>query len=557
MSDQEVPVVEPRPRRSAAPWIILALVVILVGLAVYFLVSKRAAVEDPAVYLPKDSVMAVTFDFTKTKEKEAAMDVIRGIFKDAGIDDLEKKLFEEINKELKLDFEKEVLSRLNGRGGGAMLPEMVNMVPGMIVVVGTNTDADAAALMTTADKTMKRDHVEAQKATYEGFSYFVIPERNMRACLGAVKSAMVFASTESAFKKAVDTVNGKQPNLLQDANFTRLREASPATFATFFFSGPNYYKLLQPFMAMGMAQMPPEAMQTIKDMFENVQASVGSAAASAEGIMFRATGVSKNPASRYDKLSLEELAAPAPNDAAFVCTMAGWDKMWADFKKQLLSNATLKAQVDQGIQGVKAEFGFDPLADALDRITMVTAYYTPGRPATSSAFPGRLTVILKVDKPAVVKSALDKIQGKMATGGAVLPAMDIAGETAYAIPTGDENIKLAYAMVGDTVVFIVAGPDVRDQMTRAIQRAQGKGANASSSDGFKLVKKYLPGQATTFMFVDAAPVLAVFKDELGAELDAEQQKVADAITKRIGAFGLTGEQSGRESSVQAVIPFKK
>ena len=46
MSDQEVPVVEPRPRRSPAPGIILALVVILVGVAIYFLVSKGPAVED-------------------------------------------------------------------------------------------------------------------------------------------------------------------------------------------------------------------------------------------------------------------------------------------------------------------------------------------------------------------------------------------------------------------------------------------------------------------------------------------------------------------------------
>ena len=100
MNDQVTPAVEGR-RRSAAPWLILALVVILAAVGVWFLTAKRVPEGDPAGFLPKDCMMAMTFDFTSSPDKQAALDVVEGIFKDAGIDDMEAFLFKQMSKGLR------------------------------------------------------------------------------------------------------------------------------------------------------------------------------------------------------------------------------------------------------------------------------------------------------------------------------------------------------------------------------------------------------------------------------------------------------------------------
>ena len=564
MSDQELPVA-PTRRSSPVPWIVLVLVAILVALGVYYLVSRRAGV-DPATYLPLDSVMAVTIDLTKSEEKEAALNVIQGIIKDAGIDDPHKWLLERIDKEFDLDFEKDILARINGRAAGAMLPEMTgstatDMEPTIVLVVGARSEGDAAALMDVAEKKMKQEGVKSEKRAYEGFSYYVVPEDDMKPCLGAVRAALVLASNELGFKKIVDTVKG-QPNILQEPNFVKLRESGPATFATFYFSGANYFKFMEPLMARSGAT-PPEAREAFRNMMENTVAMVGRADASAEGIMFDAKGITKKPMTGYQKLPLAELVSQAPKDAAFVVTQVSIDKAWADFKEQLFANEDFKNQVLGNLAMLKQVIGFDPLADVLDRITAVSVYYTPGLPAEGSEFPGDVTMVLKVDRPAAVASTVNKIPVvirdvlEFVTGEAVGPLfaeMDIAGRTAYVSPKR-QGMQIAFGMVDEELVITLSGSDVRRAMRTAIDLAQGKGDTLASSEAFELVRKYLPKTATSFVLCDAAPVVKMFLDEL--DLDPEDRKVAEAVVKRIGTFAAAGEVEGTESSVKAVLPFKK
>ena len=141
MNDQVTAAAEAR-RRSIAPWVILALVVILVGVLVWFLTAKHLPEGDAAGYLPKDCMIAMTVDLTNSPDKQAALDVIEGIFKDAGMDDPEGELFKEMSKSAGIDFEREVIPKLSRTAGIAILPATVGMmIPEMVGVLGAKSEA--------------------------------------------------------------------------------------------------------------------------------------------------------------------------------------------------------------------------------------------------------------------------------------------------------------------------------------------------------------------------------------------------------------------------------
>ena len=163
-----------RRRRSRLPLVAAVVVIVLAGVVAYVLFAGGAKT-DPARYLPKEVALAVTVDLTRSADKDAALDVIRGVFKDAGMQKPDQELFKWLSDGLKLDFEKDVLSHLSGTAGAAVLTEMIGMMPVMVAVICTKTDADADALVKTLEQKLSQNKIAFQKRAYKGFNYCRIP----------------------------------------------------------------------------------------------------------------------------------------------------------------------------------------------------------------------------------------------------------------------------------------------------------------------------------------------------------------------------------------------
>ena len=134
-----------RRRKSRLPLVAAVVVIVLAGVVAYVLFGGRAKT-DPASYLPQEVAVAVTVDLTSSADKDAALDVIRGVFKDAGMEKPDQELYKWLSDELKLDFEKDVLSHLSGTAGAAVLTEMNGMMPVTVVVIGWNVKLNRLVL---------------------------------------------------------------------------------------------------------------------------------------------------------------------------------------------------------------------------------------------------------------------------------------------------------------------------------------------------------------------------------------------------------------------------
>lgn len=557
---EEVVVTE-RQRRSRAP-LIVALVVVVVAAAIAYLLLRGGPKADPARYLPKEVAMAATFDLTSSADKDAALDVIRGILKDVGVDKPEEELYRTLGDALKLDFKKDVLAHLNGTAAVAVLPEMNGMIPVVVAAICAKGDDDAAALVETLEKKLSRNKVASEKRTYKGYSYRRIPvggspdEMSFGPRLinyvGAVDAAVVYATSEGGFRKVVDTIKGG-PSLLDDSNFTRLRETGPSTFSTVFFSGPGYYKLISPMMSMGMGMMGGEMPPEFKEEMENVVAVVGSADANAQGLKLSAVGVTKKPGRAYESRPLADMAAQFPADARIACAFNSWDKMWLDLKKGL-SNPMLNSEISQMTSQAKQATGIDPFADFLDRLTGFAAYYVPRKAASSEALPGAITFVLTVDKPSVVRRSIAKLHGFAAMAGQMkVTKLSVAGNQVSVMPLSGEDAKLGDVILGNKLIIVISGPGIAQAMGGAISAAQGKGSSLADSEGYKLVKAQLPDKGLGLFYTDIGGVVNVFKDDI----PADDRKKVQAVFKRVGWIGCSGEAHGRESNSVVFIPFKK
>jgi len=556
MNDQVTPAVEAR-RRSIAPWLILALVVILAGALVWFLTAKHVPEGDPAAFLPKDCVVAMTFDLRSSPDKQAALDVAEGIFKDAGIDDMEAWLFKQISKEADVDVGKDIVPRLSNTGGFAILPSMVGigMEPEMVAAVGAKSEADAAYLVKfMVDHQRKKDKNIAE-AVYEGVRYYKYAEGMSTTCVGAAKSVVVICNSESAFKKACDTIKGSKPNLLEQSSYMSLREVKPSTFSTLYVSGPNLYKaFIQPTMMMGGAQMPADLAKQIEDAYNSLEA-VAMGDVNGDGVTSRLKVRVSQDSSSVKEVSLDELASIAPEDAAFAVSVTGVKEAVAESKERYLSSKSTKAQVDQIVQYIKMSSGIDLFTDVLDRIDGFGMYFVP-RPTRDPErdMPGHFVFVLTVDKPSLFQGTLRKIKNMITMGtGTPLTETQVAGQTVTIIPAGPYGPRMGLTMVGDKVIFALTQTDIKDALTGAIRVAQNKAPTLASSGAFAMVKKQLPAQSSVLLFANAEPVVDLFR----SEMDPQGQRIADAITKRIGAVGVAAEGSGNEGVIHAVMPFKK
>lgn len=552
-----------RRRKSRLPLVAAVVVIVLAGVVAYVLFAGRAKT-DPASYLPQEVALAVTVDLTRSADKDAALDVIRGVFKDAGMQKPDQELFKWLSDGLKLDFEKDVLSHLSGTAGAAVLTEMNGMMPVTVAVICTKTDDDADAIVKTLERKLSQNKVAFQKRAYKGFNYWRIPVGSQTPGMpfggpqlinyaGAVNGAVVWANSEGGFKKVIDTVKG-QASLLEDSNFTRLRKTRPSTFAVLYASGPGYYKLISPILNMSMGMMGGEVPPELKEQMENAVAVVATADANGEGIKLDAMGITKKPGPQYRSLPLTDMASQFPADAKIVYAFNSWDKIWVEFKKVALSNPMLKSQIAQATTQAKQMVGFDPLPDLLDRLTGFAAYYVPAKGVSSNAFPGTLTFVITVDKPDVVKKSIAKLHAFAATAGQMkVTKASVAGSEISVLPLGTDGGKLGDIVLGNKVIVTIAGSSITQAMGRAISAAQGKGSTLADSAGYKLVKDQLPSKGLGLFYGDVGGIVNVFKDDM----PAQDRKKVEAVFKHVGWFAGSGDVQGTESTGTTFIPFKK
>ncbi|MHB9037672.1 MAG: DUF3352 domain-containing protein [Armatimonadota bacterium] len=558
-----------RSRNRTIPFVVVLVLMAAAGFAAYLLIAARfGAPVDPATYVPKNVALALTIDLTSTSEKDAATRIVRGILKDAGSENPEDGLFEDINKQFKIDVKRDVLAHLSGVGAFAVLAEMTGTMPQMVAIIGTRSDKDSAAIMTTLGNKLNDNRVGFSRKDYSGYYYYYVPADTPRGYrergfpiqqipmqqshyIGAVKKGIVYSNSESAFKKVVDTATG-QPSLAQDERFQTLRKTGGSTFASVYYSGAGYYKLVAPAFKMAAGQMGPGAADTLKRSIENNVAAVGNFDASADGISFHLKGSTKMPNPAVVTADVKELASIAPRDAALVFAVAGWDKAWREFRMQVDSNPELSGQFDQAASQIKQFVGVDLYGDFLDRITALGGYYTPARPCAPNGFPGDFTLVLSVDKPAVVGKSLAKIHAAIAGFGMVaMKPAKVSGVGANLFPLGPGGGVFGDAIVGDKLVLSFGGSASTNGLRSAVMASQGKAQSITSNQSFRTVARHLPGKSTGLFYGDAGPIVSVFKNEI----PLKDRKVVESVTGKIGAFGVTASSAGTEYDVRAIVPF--
>ncbi len=537
----------PHPPRRKKPLAgILAILLLIAAAVVITCALKRAA--DPAAMIPKDVAFAVTVDLTKSADKQAAMSVIQDIFEDAGVKDPQQKLFDFINRELKIKIEKDVLPSLTGTGGVAVLPEATGDTPSMAAFAVTRSGRDSEKLvkLIIEKSKLKKDHVKERK--YGGFVYHELAaDYGPSACLGAVKTALVFASNESAFKKMADTANGK-PNLLSDENYTKLRKTSSATVAGFYMSGEKYYEFIQSMSPI--AAMAPGVGEMMKGMMEGSYAA-GTCDASADGIKLQSKTITKKSMGEWRELPIDELAAGVPGTAAAVLVVQDFSAYWKILKDGLFSDSTAKSQIESGIAQAKAQFGFDPFADLIERIQMLSIYFAPQKPAKPSQMPGSAVLNARVDKPAVVNQAIGKILALAKAQGIQMAEADVSGTKVTLGPKA--NPTFWTASVKDRVVLGVTGTDAKASAKDSVAVAGGDGKGIVDTPAFQLAKRQLPSKSCMLVYVDAGTMMSM----LGREMTDEDRKIADAIARRAGVIACTGNVRGTTSEGVVVLPFRK
>jgi hypothetical protein len=175
------------------------------------------------------------------------------------------------------------------------------------------------------------------------------------------------------------------------------------------------------------------------------------------------------------------------------------------------------------------------------------AYYVPRKAADSANFPGIVDIVMRVDKPEVVAQMVQKLHGLAASlGGMAFKPMSIAGQNAFVAPLGPSGDTLTDTIIGDKVLFHIGG---KGSMPAAIAQLMSPGVGLETGDTFKLVKSQLPADSHCLFYGDVGAIVRMFSDEMSPE----DRKIAESITRKVGAFGIAASRH----EMQLVIPFVK
>jgi len=562
----EEQITNPTPAARASRTVPLLVLLVLLAAAVvgaYIVITRHRVVSDPAGYIPREVAMAATIDFTETPEKLDAYNFINGLLKEAGQDKALDTIFEELSKELKLDFKKDVAAHLNGAAAVAVLDEMVAMpMPKVIAVIGAKSAGDADAVMTTLGNKLNAEQVAFTRSSYGSVNYYNIPMPTPNgpspmampglqvvSYVGAVRSTVVWANSESAFRKVVDTANG-QPSLLSDNNYATMRKSGPKVFATTYLSGPNTYKLMEPFFQIAAMQAPPGSLDGMRENMESLLAVVSTAEASSEGIKCSTAVASNKQQGGGKPVPIDEMVAGVPKDAAVVMSIGDFAGAWSAAIAEMDKQPLQKTQFDQMVQQVKMVSGLDLRADVLDRIKSMQAYYIPRKMAQSANFPGMVNIVLQVDKPEAVVRTVQKMHALAGTLGHMpFKPLTIDGQSAYAAPLGAGGGVLTDAMVGDKLLVHISGTG--GTMPAALAQVKNPGPGLVTSDAFKLVKSQLQPDSRCLYYGDVGAIIRVFSDAMSPE----DRKVAESITRKVGTFGISAVSVDGHDEFEIVIPF--
>lgn len=526
-------------------------ILILLALAIsgFVFIAWRGNAVDPATYIPKEASMVLTLDFTRSSDKDAAMKFVLDRCKEAGIKDPEKDAFAEISRKFGLDFEKDLLPHINRTGAIAVLTQLDGIMPEIVAAVGMKSQKHADTVMVTIGNKLNKENVEFNKAEYKGVAYYSIPDKNeyagmqVTSYIASVNSSVIYANTKTALEKIVDTAKGA-PNLLSDKNYTSLCKKSDGTFATAYYSGPNFYKLVGPALQMAMVMAPHLDPDDVQKTIESNIATVCTADASANGFKLTVRGLTENKSYATKLSSIDNLAAGAPKDAAFVVSLGNCKGLFNQSKKSV--------PFFQALPLAKYAVGLDIDTSGLGKVTSVQGYYIPKRMKNPDAIPGDIDVVLGADKPQELADIIKKMHTALArTGGPVLKPTTFNGQTAFVAPISPEGEVLADALIGGKALLHLSGS--LDSVADAVAAVKAGGPGIASSDKFQLVKKLLPSEAEGLVYGDINAIIRA----CGNHMPARDRKAAEAITRKIGVFGVTAKATATSYEVQAVVPFIK
>lgn len=554
----EAPVEPVTPsRRNKAPLLAVVLLVIVVAVAAIRLLPRKNSGWDAAAFIPKDVVVAGTVDLTRSPDKDAALEVLAEILLQSGAQDQKTALSARVNKFLGVDFEQEVLPRLNGLAGGAVLPDLMGMVPGVVAVVGTRSEGDARALMDLIAQRLSKEKLSVEKRTHQNVPYLYItvgppPGRQSPMftpqagiCLAAIKDAVVGTSNISAFLKTVATVKG-QPSLQTDPNFTSMRKTGEGYFACTYYSGPGCYQLIRPILQMSAAVSGGQAnTEAAKQSIENTVAVVSNASASQAGIRVNIKTKQTVPSVQLDMMKLTDLVSVVPQDAAVVFSIGSVQKMLAEMKQQFASNPVQKMQADQMLSQFKQKSGVDLFADLLDHVTQLTIYYRPNKDARHL---GPVSYVVTVDQPDIVKPAVQKLANYAVKAGKQIKPLTVAGEQVSVMPMDHSGKTMGFLVSGNTVIATLAETGLADSISTAIASARGNTANVTQSEGFHRIASQLPRDSAFLVYGDLNGFL---RPPNGQESSAGRKAMA-AVNRKISAFTATGNLQEAE----ILVPFK-
>ncbi|MCE5197736.1 MAG: DUF3352 domain-containing protein [Armatimonadota bacterium] len=559
--DEQVNTTHSRSTKTI-PMIALIMLVAASGIGAYIMIARYMNVAvDPATYIPRDVTAAVTVDVRPTKGKYDAYKIIESLFVKAGVKHPEDNILKKIDDSLGIDTRRDALCHLSGVGAAAVLTGLTeDNTPQIVAMIGTRGDGHSRTLMATFGTKLNAKEIEFRRSQYRDFYYYYIPSqpdlgrysRQISNYVGAVRSAIVYSNSEDGFKKVVDTVMGK-PSLLSDANFTRLRKADGATLANTYFSGASYYKLISPIINRTSTQITTGAPDTLRKSMENNVAAVGNISIDSSGIKFELKGITKEPCPVLSKSSIDELVFNAPIDSAIVFAVGGWDEMWEQFRQEVESSPEMSSRMTLLTSQVKNYTGVDPVRDVLDRITMVTGYYTPA-PTPSSAFPGSLTFVLRVDRPDIVKASMKKIHTVLGVSGGSTPIYSAIDPSATTIvPLGPGGESFGDTITGNNVLLNISGSNGTRCLQNAVRTCHGETPNLITSPRFRKLKPRLLQRADTLIYIDTDIMMSAFKKSMSPK----DRKLTDAITFKINAIGITAAATGTEYEMRAIAPFRK
>ena len=457
-------------------------------------------------------------------------------------------MFSSINKEYKIDVQKDVLPRLNGLGGIAILSQMSGFTPDMVFVAGTRSSSDAEALVNLFTSKLTKPN----KNNYGGFEYYNLSSGSQPSFIGAINNAVVISSTSSAFTGVVDTIKNKKKNLAGNANFKKLRNSGGDVFAVTYFSGPNAYKMISPMMAFGAAQSPPGTMESVKQSFESIIVMLGNAEADATGIHYKMSTIMNRKQLDAPAFDIKELAKDVPADAGFFVSTNGYDKVWKAAKANMMNMLGAKTQYDEAAKEFKQTFNIDLDKDIMDNLKGMSFYIVPKEDLTSESLPGSFVFVLDVKDPVVMSKTLQKVHSAIAKMGyPQFKPLAISGGVGKAyIATFDGYKQMADALIGNKLVFVMSGTDAKGSLNSSIAALDSKNG-ISETSAFKKFSDKTSGKCVSLIYGDVSKLITSFS----TCIPASDQKISAAITKKIGVFGITSTNSGKVAESSFEVPF--